>query len=44
MKSRTLSLLAYLVALLGRGATPVDGWIDPTKDSPKQCSRILLLR
>jgi hypothetical protein len=32
MKSRTLSLLAYLVTLLGRGATPVDGWID----NPKQ--------
>jgi len=41
MESRTLSLLASIVALLGRGATPVDGtcWIETPKKANEGDSR-----
>jgi hypothetical protein len=42
MKSRTLSRLTTLLALLGRGATPVDGihWINvPRKTTTKGDTR-----
>jgi hypothetical protein len=37
MKSRTLSRLATLLALLGRGATPVDGshWVSAPRKTIK---------